>query len=131
MSARTWVKYNSLKFKEIPFRKNCGISLIGGKNETLGRQKPLNTFDCLISSKRGVPTRPLVAFPGPNLPHTENQAMNVTSFYSISYCSNSEYWTQKHTQNESIHSVILDVYVLKAEHQNFPFPSVRLKLALY
>ena len=41
--------------------------------------------------------------------------MYVTSFSSISYRSNGEYWTQKRTQSESIHSVILDVYVLKAE----------------
>ena len=35
---RVW-KYNSLKFEEIPFMKNCGITLIRGKNETLGRQR--------------------------------------------------------------------------------------------
>ena len=54
--------------------------------------------------------------------------INVTSFSSISYYSNSEYWTQKSTHSESIHSVILDVYVLKAEHQNSPFFSAQLKL---
>ena len=36
--------------------------------------------------------------------------IHVTSFSSISYCSNSEYWTQKYTQNGNIHSIILDVY---------------------
>ena len=35
----------------------------------------------------------------------------VTSFSIISYCINSEYWTQKRTQNGNIHSIILDVYV--------------------
>ena len=40
----------------------------------------------------------------------------VTSFFSISYRSNIEYWTQKRTQSESIHYTILDVHVLKAEH---------------
>ena len=54
--------------------------------------------------------------------------MNVTSFSSISYFSNSEYWTQKRAQSESIHSTILDVHVLKAERQNSPFLSVQLKL---
>ena len=39
----------------------------------------------------------------------------VTSFSSIPYCSNSEYWTQKHTQSENIHSITLDVHVLEAE----------------
>ena len=33
----------------------------------------------------------------------------VTSCYSISYCSSSEYWTQKRTQNGNFHSMILDV----------------------
>ena len=42
-------------------------------------------------------------------------AKYVTSFSSISYCSNSVYWTQKLIQNKSIHSTILDVHVLKAE----------------
>ena len=32
--------------------------------------------------------------------------VHVTSFSSISYCSNNEYWTQKRTQSERIHSVI-------------------------
>ena len=39
-------------------------------------------------------------------------AMYVTNFSCISYCSNSEYWTQKCIQNESIHSTILDVHFL-------------------
>ena len=43
-----------------------------------------------------------------------NMVINVTIFSSISYYSNSEYWTQKRIQNESIHSTILDVPVLKA-----------------
>ena len=57
-----------------------------------------------------------------------DMSINVTSFSSIPYCSNSEYWTQKRTQSESIHSIILDVHVLKAEHQNSPFLSIQLKL---
>ena len=40
----------------------------------------------------------------------------VTSFSSISYWCNSENWTKKRTQSESIHSIILDVHVWKAEH---------------
>ena len=41
---------------------------------------------------------------------TSRDKINVTSFSSISCCSNSEYWTQKHTQNSSIHSIIVNVY---------------------
>ena len=37
----------------------------------------------------------------------------VTSFSSISYWSNNEYWTQKHTQSDNIHSIPLDVHVEK------------------
>ena len=40
-----------------------------------------------------------------------HSVINVTSFSRISYCSNSEYWTQKGTQNGNIHSIILDVFV--------------------
>ena len=54
--------------------------------------------------------------------------IDVTSFSSISYCSNSKYCPQKHTQSESIHSIILDILVLKAEHQNSPFLSAKVKL---
>ena len=36
--------------------------------------------------------------------------MFVTSFSSISYCSNSEYWFQKCAQSGNIHSVILDIH---------------------
>ena len=36
--------------------------------------------------------------------------------------------TQKRTQSESIHSTILNIHVLKAEHQNSPFLSMQLKL---
>ena len=36
-------------------------------------------------------------------------------------------WSQKHTQSESIHSIILDVHALKAERQNFPFLSEQIK----
>ena len=42
----------------------------------------------------------------------------VNSFSSIPYCSNSEYWTQKRIQSESIHSIILDVHVLNNEFIN-------------
>ena len=41
--------------------------------------------------------------------------INVTIFSIIPYCSNSEYWTQKRTQSERIHSIIIDVHILKAE----------------
>ena len=37
--------------------------------------------------------------------------INITSFSSISYWSNSEYWIQKHMQNGNIHFIILDVHV--------------------
>ena len=56
------------------------------------------------------------------------KCINVTSFSSISYWSNSEYWTQKRIQSESIYSTILDVHVWKAERQICPFLSVQLKL---
>ena len=46
--------------------------------------------------------------------------INVTSPSSIPYCSNSDYWTQKHTQIESIHSIILDVHVLKGNSPILP-----------
>ena len=46
----------------------------------------------------------------------------------FTYCSNSDYWTQKRIQTESIYSTILDVHVLKAERQISPFLSVQLKL---
>ena len=36
----------------------------------------------------------------------------VTSFYSIQYCSNSEYCSQKCCWNDSIHSTVLDVHAL-------------------
>ena len=52
----------------------------------------------------------------------------VTSFSSIPYCSKRENWTQKRTQSENIHSIILDVHVLKAERQNSPFLSMLLML---
>ena len=45
----------------------------------------------------------------------------VTSFSSISYWSNSDYWPQKHVQSGNIHSKILDVYVERQSAQNFPF----------
>ena len=32
------------------------------------------------------------------------------------------YWTQKWTQGDSIHSIILDIHVLKADYQKFFFP---------
>ena len=44
-------------------------------------------------------------------------------FHTVVTVSN---WTQKCTQSASIHSTILDIYVLKAEHQNSPFLSVQL-----
>ena len=48
--------------------------------------------------------------------------IHVTSFSSISYWSNSEHWTQKGTQSDSIHSIILNVIVIKTfEHQNKTF----------
>ena len=36
--------------------------------------------------------------------------IHVNSFCNISYCSNSEYWSQKPTQSGNIYSTILDVY---------------------
>ena len=45
----------------------------------------------------------------------------VTSFSSISYWSNSDYWPQKHVQSGNIHSKILDVYVERQSAQNFIF----------
>ena len=39
--------------------------------------------------------------------------INVTSFSSISYWSNTEYWPQKHTQSGNINSIILDVHAVK------------------
>ena len=47
----------------------------------------------------------------------------VTSFSSISYCNKNGYWTQKRTQNESIHSIKLDVHVLKAERHYMTPPT--------
>ena len=37
--------------------------------------------------------------------------IHVTSFSSILYCKNSEYWPQTHAQSGNINSIILDVYV--------------------
>ena len=51
--------------------------------------------------------------------HMAKSLMNVTSFSSISYCSNSEYWPQKHVQSGNIHSKILDVYVERQSAQNY------------
>ena len=47
--------------------------------------------------------------------------INVTSFTSNSYCSNSEHWSQKLPQSRNIHSIILDVYVERQSAQKFPF----------
>ena len=49
-----------------------------------------------------------------------NRLQNVTSFSSIPYCRNSEYWPQKQTQSGNIHSIILDVHVDWQSTQNFP-----------
>ena len=49
---------------------------------------------------------------------TEKTHINVTSFSSIPYWRNSEYWTQKRTQSGNIHSIILDVHVAKQSAQN-------------
>ena len=46
-------------------------------------------------------------------------SISVTSFFSILYCSNSEYWPQKHAQCENTHSKILDVYVERQSAQKF------------
>ena len=51
----------------------------------------------------------------------KSESINVTSSSSISYCSKSEHWSQKCTQNEKIHSIILDAYVNWQSSQNFPF----------
>ena len=50
--------------------------------------------------------------------------INVTSFSNISYSSNSEYWPQISQQNDSIHSIILDVHVLEIRSSKIPFLSV-------
>ena len=47
---------------------------------------------------------------------------------SISNWNNSEYWTQKRTQNGNIHSEIFDVHAEKQSMQNFPFNSPQRKL---
>ena len=44
-------------------------------------------------------------------------------FCNISYLSNSEYWPQISQQNDSIHSIILDVHVFQVEHLKIPFLS--------
>ena len=48
-------------------------------------------------------------------------------FLSISYWSNSEYWTQKCTQNGKIHSIKLDVYAVKQSASNLSFISSQHK----
>ena len=50
--------------------------------------------------------------------------VNVTSSSRISYCSNSEHWTQKHTQSGNSHSIILDVYVDQQSAKKLSFPSL-------
>ena len=45
----------------------------------------------------------------------KKKGVHVTSFSSIPYCSNSEYCSQ----NGSLHSTILDVYVLKVVQLKF------------
>ena len=53
-------------------------------------------------------------------------SMYVTSFLSISYWSNSEYWSQKQAQSRNIHSMILVVHVGWQSAQNFPlFPTLK------
>ena len=59
---------------------------------------------------------------------TNTDNMYVTSFFRISYWSNSEYRTQKCIQSENIHSIILDVHVKRPSTQNFPFNSLQYKL---
>ena len=54
--------------------------------------------------------------------------MNVTSFSSISYFRNSEYWSQKHTQSGNIHSIILDIHVVRQSAHNFPLIFLQCKL---
>ena len=48
-------------------------------------------------------------------------SIHVTSFYSISYWSNSEYWFQKHAQSRNIRFIILDVCVERQRAQNLSF----------
>ena len=45
--------------------------------------------------------------------------IHVTSSSSMSYCSNSKYWSHKHAQSGNIHFIILDVYVEWKSTQNF------------
>ena len=45
-------------------------------------------------------------------------SINVTSFSSISYCSNSKYWTQKYSQNGNIHFTTTTTPTLREVHQS-------------
>ena len=45
--------------------------------------------------------------------------IDITSFSSIPYWSNSEYWPQKQSQSGNIHSITLDVHVSWQSAQNF------------
>ena len=47
--------------------------------------------------------------------------MDVTSFLSIPCLSNSEHWSQKTSQNGSIHSISQDVYVTSLSVLRFCF----------
>ena len=55
------------------------------------------------------------------LKHIVDHSLYVTRFSSISYRSNSEYWTQKGAQSGNIRSIILDVHVSWQSNQNFRF----------
>ena len=62
-----------------------------------------------------------------DLTYVDNK-LNITSFSSISYWSNSEYWPQKCAQSGNIHSIILDVHVGRQSAKNFPFNPLQCKL---
>ena len=50
---------------------------------------------------------------------------HVTSFSSISYRSNDEYWSQTQVQSGNIHSTILDVHAGWQNAQNFPYNNMQ------
>ena len=54
--------------------------------------------------------------------------MHVTSFSSISYCSNSEYWAQKHVQSGNIQFNSLPTFLILGE-QDWDRASFQIKVS--
>ena len=77
----------------------------------------LSTFYPTFETENQIPTQ-----------WEERKMIHVSSFSSISYWNNREYWTQKGTQSRNIHSIILDVQVEKQIAQNSPFNSPQCRL---